>query len=204
MPRTKTPAKLPRTKPADVRCDELMNSAQSLFLQHGVANTAIEQITAGARVAKGTFYLYFSSKENILDALGDRFAEDLLTVIKTAVAEKHGENWKGKLAAWSAACLTHYLDSIRLHDVIFYSFRPRSREGLVDNIIVDHLEALLRSGADAGAWKIEDPRFTAVFLFSALHGIVVYTRAREKRPNRPSLLKRVEQLFFRAVALARD
>ncbi len=195
QPRTK-PA---RTKPVEVRRDQLMNAAQYLFLQHGIANTAIEQITERAQVAKGTFYLYFSSKENILDALGDRFAEDLLARIKAAVDGKSEENWEGKLAAWSAACLTHYLNSIRLHDVIFYSFRPRSREGLVDNIIIDHLEALLHSGTDARAWKIEDPRFTAVFLFSALHGLVDLTVAREKRPNRPRLLKRVEQLFFRTV-----
>jgi AcrR family transcriptional regulator len=191
----------PRTKPVEVRRDELMNAAQFLFLQHGVAGTAIEQITARAQVAKGTFYLYFSSKENILDALGVRFAEDLLAGIKAAVDEKLERHWKEKLAAWSAACLTHYLDSIQLHNVIFYSFRPRSREGLVDNIIIDHLESLLNAGAKAHAWKIADPRFTAVFLFSALHGIVDFTVAREKRPSRPRLLKRVEQLFFRAVAL---
>lgn len=203
MPPANAPKKLrPRTKPAEVRRDELMNAAQFLFLKHGVADTAIEQITARAQVAKGTFYLYFSSKENILDALGERFAEDLLAGIKAAVAEKPGHHWKEKLAAWSAACLTHYLDSIHLHDVIFYSFRPRSREGLVDNIIIDHLEALLDAGANARTWKIEDPRFTAVFLFSALHGIVDFTVASAKRPNRPRLIKRVEQLFFRAVALA--
>ena len=203
MPRLNAPSKAhPRTKPAEVRRDELMNAAQLLFLKRGVANTAIEQITARAQVAKGTFYLYFSSKENILDALGERFAERLLDEIKTAVAEERENHWKEKLAAWSAACLTHYLDSIHLHDVIFYSFRPRTREGLVDNIIIDHLETLLQSGANARAWQLEDPRFTAVFLFSALHGVVDYTVAREKRPNRSRLLRRVEQLFFRAVSPA--
>ena len=66
-----------RTKPAKVRRDDLMNAAAFLFLKNGVANTAIEQITTRAQVAKGTFYLYFSSKESILEALGDRFAEQL-------------------------------------------------------------------------------------------------------------------------------
>jgi AcrR family transcriptional regulator len=204
MPRLNAPSKAhPRTKPAEARRDELMNAAQFLFLKRGVANTAIEQITARAQVAKGTFYLYFSSKEDILDALGKRFAENLLTGIKAAVDQKPEHHWKGKLAAWSAACLTHYLDSLRLHDVIFYSFRPRTREGLVDNIIIDHLEWLLRAGANARAWKVEDPRFTAVFLFSALHGLIDFTAAREKRPNRLQLRRRVEQFFFRALGLPR-
>ena len=196
--------KLPRTKPAEVRRDDLMNAAVSLFLKNGVAHTAIEQITTRARVAKGTFYLYFSSKENILEALGERFAEQLLAGIKAAVAEKPAHHWKEKLAAWSAACLTGYLDSIRLHDVVFNRARshPHTHVGLIDNIIIDHLEDLLQTGTRRRAWKIEDPRFTAVYLFSALHGIVDYTVAREKRPNVPPLKKRIEHLFFRAVGLA--
>ncbi len=138
--------KPPRTKPAEVRRDDLMNAAVSLFLKNGVAHTAIEQITTRAKlkdfylfeqittraqVAKGTFYLYFSSKENILEALGERFAEQLLAGIKAAVAEKPAHHWKEKLAAWSAACLTGYLDSIRLHDIVFNRARsrPHTRDG---------------------------------------------------------------------------
>lgn len=64
----------PRTKPPEARLDELMTSAQRLFLKHGVGSTTIEQITSGAEVAKGTFYLYFSSKEDVLEALRERFA----------------------------------------------------------------------------------------------------------------------------------
>jgi len=193
-----------RTKPAKVRRDDLMNAAAFLFLKNGVANTAIEQITSRAQVAKGTFYLYFSSKESILEALGDRFAEQLLAGIKASVAQKPADHWKEKLAAWTAACLTGYLDSIRLHDVVFNRARsrPHTREGLIDNIIIDHLEDLLQSGTRARAWRIEDPRFTAVYLFSALHGIIDYTVAREKRPNVPHLKKRIKHLFFRAVGLA--
>ena len=52
-----------------------MDAAEKLFLEQGVAPTTVEQITDGAGVAKGTFYLYFSSKEDILSALGDRFGD---------------------------------------------------------------------------------------------------------------------------------
>jgi AcrR family transcriptional regulator len=78
----------PRTKPPEERRDELMNSAQHLFLKSGVGPTTIEQITSGAKVAKGTFYLYFSSKEAVLAALGDRFAEEHLSL------EGLGEYWR--------------------------------------------------------------------------------------------------------------
>jgi AcrR family transcriptional regulator len=192
----------PRTKPPEERRDELMNAALRLFLKHGVAPTTIEQITSGADVAKGTFYLYFSSKEDLLAALGQRFAQELLASIKAAISAKPNEDWKGKLATWARAGVAGYLDSIRLHDVVFSgSHRLPTRKGLVDNIIIGHLFGLLQAGAVAGAWSIDDPRSTAVFLFSGLHGLVDDACIREKRVNRGRLAHRLEKLCLRAVGL---
>lgn len=192
----------PRTKPPEERRDELMRAAQRLFLKHGAGPTTIEQITAGADVAKGTFYLHFSSKEDLLAALGERYAQQRLASIETAIAGKREDDWTGKLAVWAKASVTGYLDSIRLHDVLFYGYRPPTREGLVDNITIDYLCALLRAGVAAGAWSIDDPRCTAVFLFSGLHGVVDDACTKEKPVNRNRLAGRLEQLCFRAVGLA--
>ena len=77
----------PRTKPPEERRDELMKAARRLFLEQGVGATTIEQITSRADVAKGTFYLYFSSKEQVLAALGDRYGGEPLVKIKAAIAD---------------------------------------------------------------------------------------------------------------------
>ena len=178
-----------------------MNSAQRLFLKNGVGPTTIEQITDGAKVAKGTFYLYFSSKDEVHAALGDRFAEAHLRNIEAAVDEKAPADWRGKLAAWAAAGVDTYLDAIRLHDILFFGSRPPTREGLVENIVIDYLAKLLRAAADAGAWSIDDCRLTAVFLFSGLHAVVGDAYIKEKRVNRARLTQRLERLCFRAVGL---
>jgi AcrR family transcriptional regulator len=180
-----------------------MNAAKRLFLKQGVAPTTIEQITSGADVAKGTFYLYFSSKDDVLAALGERFGQDHLAKIKAAVGIKPENDWQGKLATWAKACATSYLDSIRLHDIVFYGPRPRRREGLVDNIVIDDLCELLRGGGKAGVWTVDDARFTAVFLFSGLHAVVDDAYSKEKRVNRSRLWQRAERLFFREVGILR-
>jgi AcrR family transcriptional regulator len=194
----------PRTKPPEERRNELMTAAQHLFLQQGVASTTIEQITTTADIAKGTFYLYFSSKDDVLAALGDRYGQDRLAEVKAAVAQKPLGDWKGKLAAWAAASVSGYLDSIRLHDILFYGSRPPTREGLVENATIDFLCDLLQAGSHAHAWSIEDPRFVAVFLFSALHGVVDDAHIKEKHVNRARLVHRLQQLCFRAVDLPLD
>lgn len=178
-----------------------MNSAERLFLQRGVGATTVDQITSDAAVAKGTFYLYFSSKEEILAALRNRFAQDLLSTIEAGIAEKAENDWKGKLAAWARSSVAGYLGSIRLHDIVFFEFRPPSREGLTNNIIIDHLSGLLQAGVDAKAWSVDEPRFTAVFLFSGFHGIVDAAYSRDKQVNRSRLAHKLQQLCFRAVGL---
>jgi len=192
----------PRTKPPEQRRTELMDAAERLFLEQGVAPTTIEQITDGAGVAKGTFYLYFSSKDDILSALGDRFGGLHLERIKTALAKVPAENWKAKLTAWASACLNGYLDSIELHDVLFYGFRPPTREGPVRNTVIDHLAGLLRDGVSAGAWTIEDPELTAVFFFSGLHAVVDDAYLKEKRIHRARLTQKTDELILRATGLA--
>ncbi|SDI16666.1 TetR/AcrR family transcriptional regulator [Paraburkholderia phenazinium] len=191
----------PRTKAPEERRDELMNAAQRLFLEQGVATTTVEQITIGADVAKGTFYLHFSSKDDLLAALRERFSAALLSNVQTAVARQPQGEWRKKLASWANGYVAGYLDSIRLHDAVFYESRPPTRKGSVDNRVVDDLAALLQAGVTAQAWSIDDPRFMAVFLFSGLHSAVDHAYMKEKRVNRSRLAQKAEQLFFRTVGL---
>lgn len=69
-------AKPSRTKPATERRNDLMDAAERLFLEHGVLHTTIEQICNLAKVAKGTFYIYFASKEEVFN---DAIDEELVS-----------------------------------------------------------------------------------------------------------------------------
>ncbi|WP_297425933.1 TetR/AcrR family transcriptional regulator [Clostridium sp.] len=48
---------------------ELLSAAYNLFLKNGIEKTSIDDIAKNAGVAKGTFYLYFSDKYDILNKL---------------------------------------------------------------------------------------------------------------------------------------
>ena len=197
----KKPAR-PRTKPAEERRGDLLDAAQRLFLEQGVGPTTIEQITDGADVAKGTFYLYFKSKEDLRSALGERFSQQHLAHVKAEVAKRPNEDWRGKLAAWAASNVSFYLDAIRLHDVLFYEERSPTREGLVENPTIDYLEEILRGGLADQAWMVEDPRLVAVFIFSGTHGVVDDAFNKERRVNRARLVEKLERLYCAAVGLA--
>ena len=56
----------------------LLQAAYELFLKKGVPLTSVGDITAKASVAKGTFYLYFRDKEDILGAVSAAILRQIL------------------------------------------------------------------------------------------------------------------------------
>ena len=57
------------TKKKQLKERDLLLSAYNLFIENGIEKTSIDDISKNAGVAKGTFYLYFSDKYDILNKL---------------------------------------------------------------------------------------------------------------------------------------
>lgn len=71
--------KLSRTELKKARnYDALLNAGKELFAEKGFQNTTIRDITDFCDVGYGTFYLYFDSKEALLDKAVDEFAQSLI------------------------------------------------------------------------------------------------------------------------------
>ena len=191
----------PRTKPSNVRREELLRSAEKLFVAQGVSATSVDDIVAGASVAKGTFYLYFASKEELLAALREKFGDSNRAGMEAAMARCGADDWAGKLAAWVGAGVNFYLDQLRLHDVLFHhaGHHPHRSTTKSDNQVVAVLADLITDGNRAGAWSADDPPMTAMLLFNALHGAVDHAIARGETEARDALIKALRRFFLRAV-----
>lgn len=59
-------------KQPEERRNEIMDVAQNLFESIGYEETSVNDIIKNAKIAKGTIYYYFKSKEEILDAVIER------------------------------------------------------------------------------------------------------------------------------------
>lgn len=57
---------------AEARPDEVLDAALALFIEKGFAATRVEDIASRAGLSKGAVYLYFPSKEAILEGLVKR------------------------------------------------------------------------------------------------------------------------------------
>lgn len=64
------PARGPKfRRRAEARPDEVLDAALALFTEKGFAATRVEEIAARAGLSKGAVYLYFPSKEAIIEGL---------------------------------------------------------------------------------------------------------------------------------------
>ncbi len=64
-----SPAKPSHRRRKDARPQELLEAALALFVEKGFAATRAEEVAARAGVSKGTLYLYYPSKEELLKAV---------------------------------------------------------------------------------------------------------------------------------------
>ena len=72
-------------KKPEIRKAEILDAARTLFMTEGYENTSIEKIIGVLKIAKGTFYYYFKSKEELLDTLVDDMTNSIMTSIYACV-----------------------------------------------------------------------------------------------------------------------
>jgi len=76
------------TKKAEERRNEILDVADELFGQKGFDGTSTNDILEKVGIARGTLYHHFKSKEDIMDALIERYSIRLLDVAQEIAADK--------------------------------------------------------------------------------------------------------------------
>ncbi len=158
--------------PAEVRVDDLMSAAAELFIDKGIEATTINDIVARAGVGKGTFYHYFTTKEDVILALRERFSRDFTALVADEIACCADDDHPARLAAWIRSTVEAYVANYKLHDVVFHDFRHSNRDSRDKEIVITQLAAMLTAGVGAGAWLLPDVRAAAIVIFDGMHGVV--------------------------------
>jgi TetR/AcrR family transcriptional repressor of nem operon len=71
----------------EFRTREILAAARRLMQSRGVEAVTMEEIAATAGVAKGTVYLYFQGKEDLIQALMSQVGENLIQDLETLLAK---------------------------------------------------------------------------------------------------------------------
>ena len=167
MTKSMSPAR-PRTQPPEVRREQILDSAAQVLAAKGLTAMTVADVVAGAGIAKGTFYLYFNGKEELIAALQARYTESLITRAEAVLTGPgtHAE----RLDELVAAITDFHGSQIHLHHALFRD------AGLPDDQSLRRLTGLLaafiRDGTAAGAFHTVAPEFAAAFVVHGLHGVL--------------------------------
>ncbi len=155
----------------EYRVRELMEAARRVIGRHGFEGTTIDRVAEEAHVAKGTIYLYFSNKEDLLHAA---VFEGLRAMIDETRRSDRPD--LAPLERLRAFVKTQFQIQISNQDFLkaffleskFVTFEPGDERGeALRTLYTDHLgflAGILKSGIEARVFRPIDPQFAAFVL----------------------------------------
>lgn len=167
-----TPTRRKRVaKPPEERRKDIMDAAAEVFAGKGIADSKIEEITALAEVSKGTFYLYFKTKDEAAAALWERHMDDF-----AGVGEKILSNTDVPLDARLVDVLESLcrfaLDHADLHRVLYDGAGAQAVHAATNERLIGMIATAARGGVESGEIECSRPDMMARALFHGFCGAV--------------------------------
>ncbi|MBS0362359.1 MAG: TetR/AcrR family transcriptional regulator [Proteobacteria bacterium] len=182
-----------RLKP-EARRQEIVEAAERLLQAHG-AQVRVEDVAREAGVAKGTFFLYFPTWDDLLEAVRDRLIARFDANNPLPNEVERPIDWPDLVSRQAQAFVDHALAHHGVGEVLFHSDFARRRPQ-ADHATV-RFAAAIRAGQEAGAFGPVDPEAMARLLFATIHEAA---DAVAGGADRTAMLAALDHLLRRALA----
>lgn len=149
----------------EARKAEIVEAAERLIAEHG-ARVRVEDVVRAAGVAKGTFFLYFPTWDDLLETIRARLVATFDAANPMPTEIEGPVDWPTLVESQAAAFIDFTLSRRGFGEAIFHTDFAERRP-LADNGIA-RLAAVIRAGQEAGAFGPVDPEPTARLLFAAI------------------------------------
>ncbi len=77
-----------KEKEKKIRGEQILRAAEKVFLQKGFENATVNDVAAQAELGKGTLYLHFTNKDDIILALSTIAIDELRQQFEKAISKK--------------------------------------------------------------------------------------------------------------------
>ncbi|MCA9936645.1 MAG: TetR/AcrR family transcriptional regulator [Ardenticatenaceae bacterium] len=168
----------PRRDVSEERKSQILDAAEAVFMQKGFENARMEDIAQGAGLSKGTLYLYYNSKDELIVAILDRIFERDFTEMEnldvtgmTAVA-----------AIWQFVAFATAETSAMLHllpiayEYLSLAFRNETVQAALKqyfNQYLDILLPLIQHGINTGEFRQVDAKEIAIAIGAIFEGTII-------------------------------
>ena len=160
-------------KTKEERRNEIIETAGKLFEEKGYEQTQVQDIVNEIGVAKGLFYYYFKSKDEVMEELADRYADAIIDAVNKLI-DKDITTFDKINRIFQI-----FIDSAEKKSGIFMGIlnvkNGITHERIFFNVgkkMVPLVTELILSGNDNGECNCSDPKFITEFLVSGLFNIM--------------------------------
>ncbi|GAB6909865.1 putative Regulatory protein TetR [Desulfosarcina cetonica] len=156
--------------------ERILNAARDLFSHFGFKKTAVDDIAKKARVAKGTVYNYFQSKEDLFQKVFREEGVNMISQIREAVKNKKTPQDKfremiiAKIKYYKEFCLVHDISHQRAGALL--PFLDQERDDITRNEI-KIIKEILEEGVNNSVFQVKNISVTAKALAIAIKGLEV-------------------------------
>ena len=162
------------TKKGEETRNQIIEASEQLFMEKSVNKVTINDIVQRAGIAKGTFYLYFDSKETLVWHFIDTKLSGLNKYLAKLEVEGYEKEDIEKIISYIVSFLKKHKTLMKLmHHVRFFSFIGfQNMESKSVNKWIEWLYIWLEKGRLKGELDIDNSRFMAYFLVVTLHEVL--------------------------------
>lgn len=160
---------------AEERRGQLVAAALRLFSQQGVAATTVDDIVREAGVAKGTFYLYFKTKPDVMNAVVEDLVDEVVARIAAAVARPD----LGAVEKLHALARSFMEMADEPHEVELIAFFHRAENRDVHDAMAERIgpalvplvAEIVSQGVAEGAFDVDEPELAAGLVVLSISAI---------------------------------
>ena len=159
-----------------VRRDAFLDVAQRLVQTKGYEAMSIQDVLDELEASKGAFYHYFDSKQALLEAVVDRFADGAMAGLAPVLADpdlpalRKLEQVFAGIARWKADQKELVLAIMEVWNSDGNAIVREKLRRLTERIMVPLLSTVVRQGVDEGTFRVDSPDETATVLVSLMEG----------------------------------
>ncbi len=153
------------------RRKEILSISQRLFNKKGFSETSINEIMNSIGMAKGGFYYYFESKDQILDELVDRYIDGKISKVEPIV----NDNSFDALVKFKLMFIAEFEYDIQCNKLDKHLYNIKNVD-MHQRILVKMVEKyapvinkVILQGIEEGIFQVEYPLEAAEFLVSGFH-----------------------------------
>jgi AcrR family transcriptional regulator len=155
----------------ELRRAEILAAAINVFGRKGFGATCVDDIAAAAKIAKGTLYLYFDSKEDIY-----RTAVQLAVAQLQEVAEERQSgvtDYRERLAIAISVRMKFWDEQKNVYRLLLTVGREPEHRAQTQALVLSghaYFVAILKGGRRAGAWAAADFETIAWTIMDVVRG----------------------------------